>query len=133
MLCRPILRLYKQNSVQTGCRSIFWWGHDSIKDQEARIKAKEDKKVIKWEPKGQDLALAKETFYAPARISAEESALSSGFSWQRFNLVDWFGMTTHPYSAILTDRQFYANYRLFFFQFSVSFTTLESYFCFQEN
>ena len=50
MLCQKIVSTLKSPLQKRQCvRTIFWWGHDTIQDQEARIKAAEDKKIIKWD------------------------------------------------------------------------------------
>ena len=112
MLQRPILRLL--NPKKSNCRSIFWWGHDGPDDQARKIQAAEDKKVLKWEEPIGDLDVldkSKERMYAPARIIAEENAMSNGYSWERFNFTDWYSMTCHPYLARLDNPQYYACYK----------------------
>ena len=71
MLFRPILRHIGEKSTKTCSRSLFWWGHDTVEDQEKRIKDKEEKKILKFDPNTQDGEIAelqREVFYAPARI-----------------------------------------------------------------
>lgn len=100
-------RCFKQHH----CRTKFWWGHDTLQDQEARLKATEDKKVLKWSNPSSSVITdgqAKDIFYAPARISAEENALSSGYSSERLNLADFYSITTYKYAAWWTDPIFYA-------------------------
>ena len=93
MSARKLLSTTIQFPTNRSCiRTLFWWGHDSIQDQEARIKAAEDKKIIKWNKDGPDTtieklnpgtALTKTGFYAPARIAAEENAMSAGYVYER--------------------------------------------------
>ena len=72
ILSTSVPALQKKQCVRT----IFWWGHDTIEDQEARIKAAEDKKIIKWDKNPDELTTTtKKSFYAPARIAAEENAM----------------------------------------------------------
>ena len=109
MLARKIIfrsSLQKQKCVRT----VFWWGHDTPEDQEARIKAIEDKKIIKWDGDGPDstgLALTKESFYAPARISQEEDAMSTGYSYDRLNIADMYSVTCYKWGAYFNDPWFY--------------------------
>ena len=116
MLQRQILKLLPPalNSSQQ-CRHIWWWGHDTPEDQARRIKAEEDKKMIKWEEPNSELSdiidKGQNKFYAPARIVAEENAMSNGYSPERFNMIDWFSFTTHPYLARIDNRQFYHQYK----------------------
>ena len=108
MLKRTV-RLFSPSGSQ--CRSIFWWGHDSPDDQVRKIKDKEDKKVLKWEEPIGDLSVldkSKEKFYAPARIIAEENAMSRGYSWERLNFTDWYSVTTYPWFGWFDDPQLYA-------------------------
>ena len=81
MFIRKILSTSVPSLQKKQCvRTIFWWGHDSIQDQEARIKAAEDKKIIKWDKNVDELTLTtKKSFYAPARIAAEDNAMSTGY------------------------------------------------------
>jgi len=97
-------------------RTLFWWGHDSIQDQEARIKAAEDRKIIKWDKDGPDTtiaglnqttALTKQGFYAPARIAAEENAMSTGYVYERWNVADHYHVTTYPYWARFNNPRFF--------------------------
>jgi hypothetical protein len=88
----------------------FWnvWGHDTLEDKAARKKAYADKQVIKWEDTTvKSLAEKRQVFYAPARIMAEEEALNTGYSWERFNLTDWYTFMRYRYNAIYTDQHFY--------------------------
>lgn len=80
MFIRKILSTSVPTLQKKQCvRTIFWWGHDSVQDQEARIKAAEDKKIIKWDKNVDELTITtKKSFYAPARIAAEENAMSTG-------------------------------------------------------
>ena len=93
MSARKLLSTSFQFPSNRSCvRTLFWWGLDSIQDQEARIKAAEDRKIIKWDKDGPDTtianldpntALTKTSFYAPARIAAEENAMSVGYVYER--------------------------------------------------
>ena len=114
MLQRQILKLLPPASCQ--CRHIWWWGHDTPQDQARRIKKEEDKQMIKWEdPQESELMVSdtsREKFYAPARIVAEENAMSNGYCPERFNMTDWYSFTTHPYLARVDNRQFYNQYKI---------------------
>lgn len=106
ILLNSVPSLQKKQCVRT----IFWWGHDTIQDQEARIKAAEDKKIIKWDKNPDELTITtKKSFYAPARIAAEENAMSTGYVYERFNTADLYSVTTYPYLAIIKNPWFYAN------------------------
>ncbi len=71
MLSRPSFVIKQSFSRQFAPkRTKFWWGHDSIEEQESRIQAAEDKKVFKFDPSTTDLSeiQTKNTcMYAPAR------------------------------------------------------------------
>lgn len=105
-LFRPLLR-----QCSHGRRSKFWWGHDTVEDQEARLKAAEDKKVLKWSNPNSSVisdGASKDIFYAPSRIMAEENALSNGYSYDRLNVSDIYSITTYKYFAWWTDPIYYA-------------------------
>ena len=115
MFHRGLLKLLTPAiSCPRQCRQIWWWGHDTPQDQARRIQAEEDKKIIKWEDSTSDLEIvdkSREKFYAPARIVAEENAMSNGYDPQRLNLTDWYSVTSHPYLARIDNRQFHAQYK----------------------
>jgi len=118
MSVRKLLSISMQFPLNRSCvRTLFWWGHDTLQDQEARIKAREDKKVIKWDRDGpettieglnQTTAMTKTGFYAPARIAAEENAMSVGYVYERWNLADHYHVTTYPYFARFKNPHFFA-------------------------
>ena len=56
-------------------RQKYWWGHDTIEDQEERTNESKRKGLIAWTDPNKDLEIKKEYTWAPARI--EQEALNS--------------------------------------------------------
>ena len=56
---------------------------------------------------GQIMNKTKTTFYAPARITAEEHALSSGYCPHRYNIMDIYADIRYPKLIWLTDHDYY--------------------------
>ena len=81
-LTRPVTRLER--------RGIFWWGHDTLEDQEARKKEAKEKErgLISWTDPKKDLDKKKEEFvWAPARIE-QEAAMVMGYTTGMTNHAD---------------------------------------------
>ena len=73
MLSRgPLLSLLRPH-MPGGQRTIFWWGHDTLEDQEARKKEAKEKErgLISWTDPKKDLTAKEEYVWAPARIEQE--------------------------------------------------------------
>ena len=119
---RPALTLRTITRKCPNRRRIgFWWGHDTLEDQEARRKAEEKKNLVVWnDPDKKDLvsakdrdkenqiAIMKRNVYLPVRIENEQLSLELGFDRSRMSLVDWAYKIRYPYFAWYTDPEFYA-------------------------
>ena len=72
-----------------GVRGIFWWGHDTLEDQEARKKEAKEKErgLISWTDPKKDLDKKEEFVWAPARIE-QEAAMVMGYTTGMTNHAD---------------------------------------------
>jgi len=82
---------------QVTCRALqrrgkYWWGHDTIEDQEARENEGKKKGLIAWSDPKQNVTEKAEMQWAPARIH-EEAKLSLAAPEKPFigNPADWLG------------------------------------------
>ena len=83
-----LLSLARPASWQ-GARAIFWWGHDTLEDQQARKKEAKEKErgLISWTDPKKDLDKKEEFVWAPARIE-QEAAMVIGATTGMTNHAD---------------------------------------------
>lgn len=81
----------------------YWWGHDTIEDQEKRRQRGEENKMVEWKAHRTELDKAKKyTGYLPARIKDEaEDYFKPNF--ERLNKVDYYSYARQPYFAYWFD------------------------------
>ena len=74
---------------RSGLRTIFWWGHDTLEDQQdrAREAKMKEKGLISWTDPKKDLAAKEEFVWAPARIE-QEAAMVLGMTTGLTNHAD---------------------------------------------
>ena len=86
MLSRGSLLSLVRAQGSAGKRRIFWWGHDTLEDQQARKKEAKEKErgLISWTDPKKDLAAKEEYVWAPARIE-QEAALGKSHLTQLSN------------------------------------------------
>jgi len=63
------------SSVAVRATRSYWWGHDTIEDQQARKERTREKDVLSWAEPGKNLDAKEEYTWVPARIK-QESALA---------------------------------------------------------
>lgn len=85
--CCPGNLSRNRKDVQTVSRPFFWWGHDTIEDQEARKVEANKKGLISWTDPKKDLEKKKEFVWAPARIE-EEALFTVGMTTGLVNHAD---------------------------------------------
>jgi len=83
------LGITRLSSVAVRATRSYWWGHDTLEDQQARKDKLREKDVIAWSEPGKNLDEKAEYSWVPARIR-DESALADQSIFQK-----WKGMTDY--------------------------------------
>jgi len=89
---KSFTKLTRRSETPRYVRQKFWWGHDTIEEQEARKTESKKKGLIAWTDPEKDLEAKKEFTWNPARIEQEINntvSITDGMT-NHADLMNWY-------------------------------------------